>query len=74
MCQEKSSPSQNACVESFFSNLKGEKFFCQDKKRLTPQIIKRKVTRFIEYYNKTRRLKYLGYLSPLQFKQQNVQF
>ncbi|WCA22649.1 IS3 family transposase [Candidatus Phytoplasma oryzae] len=70
---EKSSPSQNACIESFFSNLKGEKFFYQNKKRLTPQIIKHKVTRFIKYYNRKRRLKYLNYLSPLQFKQQHVQ-
>nr|WP_194284643.1 IS3 family transposase [Candidatus Phytoplasma sacchari] len=69
---EKASPSQNACIESFFSNLKGEKFFCQDKKRLTPKKIKQKVTHFIEYYNRKRRLKYLGYLSPLQFKQQNI--
>ncbi|WBL31314.1 IS3 family transposase [Candidatus Phytoplasma sacchari] len=70
---EKASPSQNACIESFFSNLKGEKFFCQDKKRLTPKKIKQKVTRFIEYYNRKRKLKYLGYLSPFQFKQQHAQ-
>ncbi|KXT29062.1 integrase core domain protein [Candidatus Phytoplasma oryzae] len=69
---EKSSPQQNSCVEAFFSNLKGERFFEEKRKFLTPQRIKQKVTRFIEHYNQKRRLKYLGYLSPNQFKKQHL--
>ncbi|WCA22369.1 IS3 family transposase [Candidatus Phytoplasma oryzae] len=66
-------PSQNSCIESFWSTLKSEIFYLEDLSLLTPQIIKHKVTRFIKYYNRKRRLKYLNYLSPLQFKQQHVQ-
>ncbi|KAB8121693.1 IS3 family transposase ['Cynodon dactylon' phytoplasma] len=70
---EKQAPQQNSCVESFFSTLKNEKMFNENKKRLTFKRIKRKVTRFIEYYNRKRRLKYLNYLSPYQFKQKQIQ-
>ncbi|WP_457916044.1 IS3 family transposase [Candidatus Phytoplasma sacchari] len=64
-------PSQNSCIESFWATLKSEMFHLEDLRLLTPKRIKRKVTRFIEYYNRKRRLKYLNYLSPLQFKQQH---
>ncbi|WP_193310887.1 IS3 family transposase ['Cynodon dactylon' phytoplasma] len=36
-------------------------------------MIKKKIDSFIQYYNQKRELKYLGYLSPLQFKKQYEQ-
>ncbi|KAB8122117.1 DDE-type integrase/transposase/recombinase, partial ['Cynodon dactylon' phytoplasma] len=70
---EKSSPTQNAVIESFFATLKSELFYCENPEDLNPKMIKKKIDSFIQYYNQKRELKYLGYLSPLQFKKQYEQ-
>jgi transposase InsO family protein/transposase len=70
---EARSPKQNSVMESFFATLRSELFFLEDPKQLNPDLIQKKVDVFMKYYNQKRQLKYLGYLSPLQFKKQYEQ-
>ncbi|MDV3173819.1 MAG: IS3 family transposase [Candidatus Phytoplasma stylosanthis] len=65
---EKGQPSQNACLEAFFSNLKSETFHLEKKKILTKDSLSQIIHSFIKNYNQKRRLKYLKYFTPLEFK------
>ncbi|MDV3173530.1 MAG: IS3 family transposase [Candidatus Phytoplasma stylosanthis] len=65
---EKGQPSQNACLEAFFSNLKSETFHLEKKKSLTKDYLSQIIHSFIKNYNQKRRLKYLKYFTPLEFK------
>ncbi|MDC9032315.1 integrase core domain-containing protein, partial [Columbia Basin potato purple top phytoplasma] len=65
---EKGSPAQNACVEAFFANFKCETVYLEKRKHLTKERLTQIVHTFIKNYNNQRRMKYLNYLSPYQFK------
>ncbi|WP_308738529.1 IS3 family transposase [Candidatus Phytoplasma rubi] len=67
---EKGSPAQNACVEAFFANFKCETVYLEKRKYLTKERLTQIVNTFIENYNNQRRMQYLNYLSPYQFKNQ----
>ncbi|AYJ01506.1 integrase [Candidatus Phytoplasma ziziphi] len=67
---EKGSPSQNACIEAFFANFKCETVYLEKSKKLTKKRLTQIVNAFIKKYNSQRRIKYLNYLSPYQFKYQ----
>ncbi|WP_323847937.1 MAG: IS3 family transposase [Phytoplasma sp.] len=69
---ERGQPSQNACIEAFFGNLKAEFLYLEKKELLTKEFLMHKIPLFIQNYNQHRPLAYLGYLSPLQFKAQNI--
>lgn len=66
---EKGSPSQNACVEAFFSNLKCETFYLEKKKFLAKKRLENIIHNFIQHYNQSRQLSFLNYVSPFQYKQ-----
>lgn len=56
----------NACVESFFYSMKVEAIMTRDEMLQT-------VFEYIEVdYNRSRRHRALGYLSPVNFEQKNV--
>ncbi|PQP78814.1 integrase, partial [Spiroplasma sp. ChiS] len=67
---EKGSPAQNACIEAFFANFKCETVYLEKKQHLTKKRLMKIVNNFIENYNTQRKMKYLNYLSPYQFKNQ----
>lgn len=61
----------NACVESFFHSMKVEAI--QYEPIMTRDEMRQTVFEYIEVdYNRTRRHSALGYLSPVNFEQQNV--
>ncbi|EGR3161169.1 IS3 family transposase, partial [Vibrio parahaemolyticus] len=61
----------NACVESFFHSMKVEAI--QYEPIMTRDEMRQTVFEYIEVdYNRTRRHSTLGYLSPVNFEQQNV--
>ncbi|MGH0497354.1 hypothetical protein COM23_28290 [Bacillus wiedmannii] len=51
----------NAAIESFYSSLKSELFYSQEKQLLHD---------YIEYYNTERIHEKLHYLSPIEYKKQ----
>ena len=58
-------------MESFFSSLKKEKI--RQHIYNTREEIKAEIFDYIEvFYNRTRRISYLNYLSPVQFEQQQI--
>ncbi len=60
----------NACVESFFHTLKMEAL---DETMLTREQMRQVIFEYIEVdYNRTRRHRALGYLSPINYELQNV--
>jgi len=63
----------NAVVESFFSNLKHELALDDDAEILnSPQrLIRRLAFWIVGYYNRERRHSTIGYLSPIDYEQQN---
>jgi putative transposase len=67
-CSDKSSPTDNAFMESFFKTLKAEEVWLEDYENL--QHADRSIGRFIDYYNSDRMHSSLGYLSPEQFEEQ----
>ena len=61
----------NACVESFFHSMKVEAI--QYEPIMTRDEMRQAIFEYIEVdYNRTRRHSALGYLSPVNFEQQNV--
>jgi len=61
----------NACVESFFHSLKVESI--QDEALMDKKVMRENVFEYIEIdYNRKRRHRSLGYLSPLNFELKNV--
>lgn len=60
-------PWDNAVIESFFGLLKSEIFYTV-KLRLPADQLQGIIERYIEFYNKERILKKLGYLSPFQYR------
>ncbi|MGE9276654.1 MAG: integrase core domain-containing protein [Candidatus Phytoplasma pruni] len=67
-------PSQNACIESFWANLKGEKLYLSDLENMNTKKMKNMVHEYILFYNQKRMMQSLKYFSP-QFliKQLNKQ-
>ncbi|AGL90078.1 IS3 family transposase [Candidatus Phytoplasma australiense] len=61
-------PTDNACMEAFWANMKRETIHYEKMQNLDePQIIEI-ITDYIEYYNIYRKMKVLNYLSPMDFK------
>ena len=60
----------NAAMESFFSSLKKEK--TRGKTYNTREELKAEIFDYIEVFYNMLRYSYLNYLSPVQFKQQQI--
>ncbi len=63
-------PSQNACIESFWSNLKGEQLYLSNLEQMNSQKMIQMVHEYIHFYNKKRTIQSLKYLSPQSFVKQ----
>ncbi|KOR75225.1 putative transposase tra5 for insertion sequence element IS150 [Candidatus Phytoplasma pruni] len=57
-------PSQNACIESFWANLKGEKLYLSDLENMNTKKMKNMVHEYIIFYNQKRMMKSLKYFWP----------
>ncbi|MGZ3139915.1 IS3 family transposase [Candidatus Phytoplasma solani] len=64
----KGMPTDNACMESFWSNMKRETIHYEKMQKLNELQIKEIITDYIKYYNIYRKMKVLNYLSPLEYK------
>ncbi len=65
---ERSSPQDNAFMESFFKTLKAEEVWLEDYADI--EHADESICGFIRYYNSERMHSALGYLSPEQFEAQ----
>ncbi|XXP77547.1 MAG: IS3 family transposase [Lettuce witches'-broom phytoplasma] len=62
-------PSQNACIESFWGNLKGEKLYLSNLEQMNTKKMIQMVHKYILFYNQKRTIQSLKYLSPQLFAQ-----
>ena len=60
----------NAVIESFHSTIKSEEFYTQKRVRLTNSIVLEKIDNFMHYYNHMRPFAKLGYLSPIEYREE----
>jgi len=60
----------NAVIESFYSSLKSELFYSQEKQLHLTSTLKQFIHDYIEYYNMERIQEKLNYLSPIEYKKQ----
>lgn len=68
----KGTPIDNAPMESFFSTLKSELIYNPLVKIENYEDLIKEIKEYIEYYNNERIQKGLGYLTPRQFKEQEL--
>ncbi|WP_148284434.1 IS3 family transposase [Candidatus Phytoplasma australiense] len=68
----KAMPTDNACMEPFWANMKRETIHYEKMQNLGEQQIIEIITDYIEYYNMYRKMKVLNYLSPKEFKTKNI--
>ncbi|KOR75269.1 putative phage integrase [Candidatus Phytoplasma pruni] len=67
-------PSQNACIESFWANLKGEKLYLSNLENTNTKKMIQMINEYILFYNQKRMMKSLKYFWPqLLSKQLNNQ-
>lgn len=66
----KATPSDNACIECFHSSLKCEAFYPSTEHISSNTIVIDIVKNYIKNYNENRIQQKLGYLSPVQFREQ----
>lgn len=66
----KGTPADNACIECFHSSLKCETFYLTAEHSRSNSIVKDIVINYIKNYNEQRIQQKLGYLSPVQYRQQ----
>ncbi|MFB5030021.1 MAG: putative transposase InsK for insertion sequence element IS150 [Candidatus Phytoplasma pruni] len=67
-------PSQNACIESFWANLKGEKLYLSNLEQMNAKQMIQMVNEYMLFYNQKRMMQSLKYFSPqLLIKQLNNQ-
>ena len=59
----------NGKMETFFSTLKREMYYGHEKEFRTREQLKAAIEEYIDYYNRERIQKKLGYLSPLVFRE-----
>ena len=59
----------NGKMETFFSTLKREMYYGHEKEFRTREQLKAAIEEYIDYYNRERIQKKLGYLSPLIFRE-----
>jgi putative transposase len=62
----------NASIESFHSQLKTEGFYSQNISSTSNEIVLEIVRDYIHYYNHKRIQEKLGYLSPVEYRQQTA--
>ncbi|CAM11398.1 Putative phage integrase [Candidatus Phytoplasma australiense] len=68
----KAMPTDNACMEAFWANMKRETIHYEKMQNLGEHQIIEIITDYIEYYNIYRKMKGLNYLSPKEFKIKNT--
>lgn len=64
-------PTDNACMESFWGNMKRETIHYEKMQNLNEFQVKEIINNYIKYYNAYRKIKVLNYLSPLEYKNIN---
>ncbi|XBQ83679.1 IS3 family transposase [Candidatus Phytoplasma solani] len=64
----KGMPTDNACMESFWANMKRETIHYEKMQKLNESQIEEIISDYISYYNIYRKIKVLNYLSPLEYK------
>ncbi|WEK82291.1 MAG: hypothetical protein PR2021_2170 [Candidatus Phytoplasma pruni] len=57
-------PSQNACIESFWANLKGEKLYLSNLENTNTKQMMKMVHEYIIFYNQKRMIQTLNYAAP----------
>lgn len=68
----KGTPADNAPIESFHASLKCETFELEPELKSSNEIVSQTVINYIKYYNEIRIQEKLGYLSPKEFRRQNL--
>ena len=69
----KAMTTDNACMESFWANMKRETIHYEKMQKLNESQIIEIITDYIKYYNTYRKMKVLNYLSPLEYKNKYCQ-
>ncbi|RMI88644.1 integrase core domain-containing protein [Candidatus Phytoplasma solani] len=65
---KKGTPSNNACIEAFWSNFKRETINLIRKKDLSFDKVKEIITSYIHFYNYEREMQVLDGMAPLEYK------
>lgn len=68
----KGTPADNAPIESFHASLKSETFELEPELKSSNEIVSQTVINYIKYYNENRIQEKLGYISPIEFRRQNL--
>ncbi len=67
MSKKACSPDNAAC-EAYFGRLKNEFFYCRDWKGVSFEEFNMKLDSYIDYYNKLRKKKAVGWLSLVEYR------